>query len=179
MGVVRDLIVGGVITVVIGGTAYTVSQADVVDNFANDTGMTQQQAEEYVNGVKEEDLIPYDEVGASYKDDGQQIIADANQIDCVTYEYEWESSTLTCQAGKNHLIKTGNDEVALGDAYIKLNSDSASKPDISLTIQAIDTLNADYEHEIIAWIYESATTDEIKKTNSYNKAVLKAALESN
>lgn len=42
----------------------------------------------------------------------------------------------------------------------------------------IDQLNADYSYEVVIWTYGASTIDEAKKTNSYNKALLKSALES-
>lgn len=176
---IKEVVAGGIITLVIGGTAYTVNQADVVNNFANDTGMSQQQAEEYVGNVKEEDLVPYDEIGNDYITSGKELLSEANGIDCVNYEYEWQTSTLSCEDGKAHLIKTGNDEVSLGESYVTLASAAASEADISTTIQRIDQLNTDYAGEIINKLYETASINEIKQTNSYNKATLQAALGSN
>ena len=175
----KELVAGGVITLVIGGTAYKVNEADVAKNFANDTGLTQQEAEEYVGNVKEDDLVSYDEVGATYVDSGQQLLASANEIDCPNYEYEWESETLSCNVGKAHLIKVSNDEIALGKSFKILQSDTASRQDISSTIQLIDTVNIDYKHEIIPKMLGQSSIDEALKNNSYNKALLKTALESN
>jgi hypothetical protein len=42
---IKEAVIGTIITVVIGGTAYSINQVDVVNNFAEDTGLTQQQAE--------------------------------------------------------------------------------------------------------------------------------------
>ncbi len=176
---IKDLVIGSVVSVVIGGTAYTVSQADVVTNFASDTGMSQQQAEEYVNGVGEDDLVPYDELGADYVRQGQELLTTSSQIDCVNYEYEWETSELTCEAGKAQLYTTGNDEVSLGNAFKKLATDSATKGDISYTISFLNKLNGDYELGIVSTTSDRATVDEAKKSNSYNKAVLQAALDKN
>lgn len=176
---IKEVIVGGVITVVIGGTAYTVNQADVVNNFASDTGLTQQQAEEYVNGVKEDELVSYDQLGDDYLATGKDTHAVANEIDCVNYEYGWESSTLTCDQGKADLIKTGDSEILLGQAYKKLHDASASKTDMTTTMQRIDTLNADYGTEVISKFMDQAILDEVLKTNSYNKALIKAAFDSN
>lgn len=175
---IKEMVIGGVMTVVIGGTAYTVNQADVTNNFASDTGLTQQQAEEYVNGVKQEDLVSYDELGAGHITEGKTTLTMANDIDCDNYEYEWESSTLTCEAGKAQLNTAGNNEIALGEAYKKLHSDSATELDMTTTIQRIDTMNADYESELISKILDQAVIEEVKKTNSYNKALIKTALDS-
>ena len=175
---IKDLIIGGVTTVVIGGTAYTVSQADVINNFASDTGMSQQQAEEYVNSVAEEDLVPYDELGASMIEEGQSVLKDAASIDCVNYEYEWETN-VSCAEGKVQLETLGNREVALGESYKVLAADTASETDISMTILNIDGLNDALDFAIVAAILNRSDIDEMKNTNSYNKANLTAAVESN
>ena len=175
---IKSIATGAVITLLIGGTAYTFSQKDVIDNFAEDTGLTQEQAEQYINEISEDDLVTFDVLGQGHIDEGKDISTIANDIDCANYEYEWESFTLSCSEGKSQLNTFAHDSNTLGQAYIKLNSDSATDEDISKTMTLIDTLNADYDFEIISVLWDWATIDESKKTNSFNKALLKAALES-
>lgn len=175
---IKELAVGGVITLVIGGSAYTVNKTDVATNFAEDTGMTQQQAENYVNQVSDEDLVPYDELGDDYVKDGQDILEAASEIDCINYEYDWESPSLSCTNGKSQLERIGNTEISLGQAFIRLASDAASESDISTAIAMLDKLNRDIESPIIDALYDQATISEIKNNNSYNKALLKTALQS-
>jgi hypothetical protein len=175
---IKELVAGAVVTVVIGGTAYTVNKEDVVENFADDTGLSQQEAEQYVNQVGQDELVPYDEVGNSYTESGQYILSTAREIDCENYEYDWESPTLSCAAGKSQLLELGNDEVALGQAYTRLDSDNATRDDIAATIRLLDDVNNGYDSNIVRNIIEFSFIDESKKTNSYNKATLQAALES-
>ena len=54
----------------IGGTIFTVSQVDIAQNFAEDTGLTQEQAEQYINEIPEE-LISFDELGDELIDEGR------------------------------------------------------------------------------------------------------------
>ena len=175
---IKEAVVGGVLTVIIGGTAYTINKEDVVNNFADDTGLTQQQAEDYVNSVDEEDLIPYDKLGADYVTDGNEVLSSAGDIDCANYDYEWETPTLSCEEGKDQLEELGRDEIDLGNAYIKLSSESATSADITATINILDEVNDNYEFEIVDFILDANTISESKKSNSYNKATLEAALKS-
>lgn len=174
---IKDLIGAGIITVVIGGSTYTVSQSDVIDNFATDTGSSQEAAREYVEGVKEEDLVPYDELGNSYVESGRETLAAAQSIDCVNYTYEWESPTLACNQGVTQLTKIGNNELSTGKAYLKLSQDNATRADIRSTITQLDNLNLSYRYEIAKYIMGDTHT-ETTNTNSYNKALLEAALQS-
>lgn len=174
----KRAVIGTILTLIIGGTAYTVSQTDVINNFADDTGLTQEQAEQYINAIPEEDLASWDQIGSDLVTEGQGLFNLVNEIDCVNYEYEWESATLSCLEGKTQVNKVARDTSALGQAYIKLGSDSATKDDMSATIKLIDQLNSDYQLEIIGSVLSFSTIDDVKKTNSYNKALLKAALES-
>ncbi len=179
---IKELAKGAIITILIGGSAYTISQTDIVNNFAEDTGLTQEQAEQYVGGVSEDELFSFDVMGSDLLSQGREMLKLASEIDCVDFEYEWESITLSCQEGKKQLDKLALDKLAkdytsLGQSYVKLASDSASKDDIARTISLIDQLNSDYELEVVSVTLDWATIDEVKKTNSYNKAVLKAALE--
>lgn len=159
---IKEAVVGGVLTVIIGGTAYTVNKEDVVNNFADDTGLTQQQAEDYVNSVDEEELIPYDKLGADYVKDGNEVLSSVSDIDCANYDYEWETPTLSCEEGKDQLEELGRDEIDLGNAYIKLSSESASSADITATINILDEVNDNYEFEIVDFILDANTISESK-----------------
>ena len=162
----------------IGGGAYTVSHSDVVKHFAADTGLTQEQAEQYVNEINEDELVSFDQMGSDFITDGQKLLNSSSEVDCANYVYEWEATVMSCLEGKAQLAKLAQDSTALGQAYTKLASDSASRDDISNTIRLIDQLNVDFQLEIVNVALDWATVDEARKTNSYNKAILKAALES-
>lgn len=168
----------GIVVLVIGGVAYSVSQADIVDNFSKDTGLSKEQAEQYVENVSEDDLVSFEQLGINYISDGQEMVSSANEIDCVNNEYEWETYSLSCEEGKSQIKKFGNSEIAVGNAYKKLGSDSASTSDISLAITLIDELNANYSLTIIRQVLDYSTIDESKKINSFNKAILQSALDS-
>ena len=172
-------IIGGIITLVIGSTIFSVSQADIAKHFSKDTGMSIDEAEQYVEKISEDDLVPFDELGSGYISDGQDLLNIATEIDCVNYSYEWESDTLSCVKGKSQLKSIGDSEIALGEAYTILASESASTEDISSVIRLIDRLNTDLNLDIVNQALDYSTMDEIRKTNSYNKALLQAALDSN
>jgi len=171
-------IIGGIITLAIGSAVFSVSQTDIAKNLSKDTGMSQQEAEQYVENVTEDDLVPFDEVGSSYISSGQDTLDVVSEIDCVNYSYEWETTNLSCEQAKSQLKTSGNNEIALGKAYKVLDTDLASTEDIATVIKLIDKVNKDLELEIISQIYTPAEIFEIKKGNSYNKALLQAALDS-
>jgi len=176
---IKNIVTGGIITLFIGGTAFTFSQQDVIDNLAGDSGLTQEQAEQYVNNIPEDELVSWSEVGNDLISEGKESAAMASEIDCDTYEYEWESPTLSCSQGKTQLEKIAASEQSLGQAYLKLDSETASREDMENVIEHLDQLNADYDLEISYALYDSVGMEEVKMTNLYNKSVLKAALESN
>ncbi|MDO8463462.1 MAG: hypothetical protein Q7S96_04310 [bacterium] len=178
MNNLKNIITGGIITLVIGGTAFTFNQQAVVDNFAEDTGFTQEQAEQYVNNVSEDELVPFDEIGADYVAEGEETLEFATSIDCVNYEYEWESATLSCSTGKAQLQEIGNAEQSLGREYIKLGSDSASENDMRTAVGLLDQLNSFYSLEVSVAAFDNQILNEMRLTNSYNKSLLNAALES-
>ncbi|MCR4314028.1 MAG: hypothetical protein NUV84_02155 [Candidatus Uhrbacteria bacterium] len=171
-------IVGTIITVVVGGSVYTISQSDVINNFSANTGLTQQQAEEYVASISEDDLAPFDEIGYYFINDGNDIIGVAEQIDCTNYTYPWETVVLTCQEGKSQLYTIGDDEVNLGEAYINLTKEDADDADISATIPLIDRLNSDFNFQIVVSLLDANTIEESKKINAYNRSLLQTTLES-
>lgn len=178
MDTIKNIAIGGVATLIIGGTAYTFNQEDVVQNFSDDTGLTQEQAEQYINEIPEEEMVPFAELGSDEISYGQEMLTAANEIDCANYEYEWESTAISCLEGKSQFEKLARTSISLGQAYIRLDSDSASEADIAETIRLLDLINSYYDSAIVAYLYDLETIAEIKKTNSFNKALLKAALES-
>lgn len=173
-------IIGGVITLIIGGTAFAVSQSDIVKNFSENTGMTQEQAQEYVNNISENDLDSFSSVGQSYIDDGNEMLSQASDIDCINYVYQWESSSLSCQTGKNQIQKMGNNEITLGNCYKALDTDlgDTARSKIGECISAIEKVISDYDLPIVTMFIDSKTITDTKNSNIYNKSVLEAALES-
>lgn len=175
---IKGAIVGTIITVVIGGSAYAVNQADVVSNFAENTGVTEQQAERYVNSVTEEDLSSFAEVGDEFISDANQLLDLAEDIDCINYTYEWESAALTCYQGKSQLNQLANSEMALGRSYRRLDDEGADESDIRSTILLIDRLNANYGLPVVSVFLETYEVREMVNTNAYNKSLLQAVLQS-
>lgn len=171
-------IIGGIISLVIGGVVYNMSQADVAKNFSKDTGMSQEEAQQYVEKVNQDELVPFDKLGADIVSGGQDIVSTASKIDCANYSYKWETESLSCEQGKSQLRSIGNSEMALGKAYIKLSSKSASTEDIKSVIILIDKVNANLKYEVVNQMLDKATIDEMRKTNSYNRALLQTALDS-
>ncbi len=175
----KKAIVGSVIVLAIGGTTYSVNKTDVVNNLAKDTGMNTQQAEEYVISLKEDDMATYDVIGNDFIKDGNEVVQGLGTIDCDNYRYEWETPTLSCEHGKSQLAEMGRDEIALGNAYIKIASSSVTKADIQNAVSLIDEVNSDYSLEIVAAVLDQPTIQDSKKVNSFNKATLQAALQNN
>jgi len=173
-------IVGGVITLAIGGTVYTVSQQDVTNNFSKNTGLTQQQAQQYINNIPQSDITSFTKAGQELINDGNSIQNIQSQIDCDNYTYNWETLTLTCADGKSQLQSISNDEIILGNCYQALDTnlgDSAISK-INECISDIDTDNAAYNLPIAAALLDSKTLTDLTNTNNYNKSVLQAALQS-
>lgn len=170
--------IAGIITLIIGGTVYSVSQSDVVSNFSAETGMSQKDAEAYVESIPEDEMVSFDVLGAELIADGAEILGLASEIDCVEYYYEWETDTLSCDEGKSQFRQFGEGEIALGQAYKALSSETATEDDIRAVIWHLDKMNEYYNLEIIVQLMDYEDRDEAIKTNLFNKALLQAALES-
>lgn len=171
-------VIAGIITLIIGGTAYSISQGDLVNKFSEETGMSQTAAEQYVENIPDDELASFDEIGSDFISSGEDVLDMASEIDCVNYYYEWETDTLTCDEGKSQIIEFGESEIALGEGYKALSSESATVVNIYSVITLIDRNNENYSLEIIVILLGQSYIDEAIKTNLYNKALLKAALES-
>ncbi len=178
MSNIKSIVIKTIVTIVIGGSIYNVSQSDIVKNFADNTGLTQEQAEHYINEISEEQLASWNEIGLGLISEGQEMLNLANEIDCVDYEYEWESIILSCPKGKKQFIELASNEILLGQAYVDLDSESASESNIKETIRLINQVNADLQLEIVNNIVDSSIIDEQKMMHSYNKSLLQTVLES-
>ena len=171
-------VIAGIITLIIGGTAYSISQGDIVNKFSEETGMSQAAAEQYVENIPDDELVSFNELGSDLISYGEEILSMASEIDCFNYYYEWETDTLTCEEGKSQFKKFGDSKIALGEAYKVLSSESASNEDIHSVIRLIDRDNENYSLEFVAMLLDYSDIDEEIKTNLYNKALLRAALDS-
>lgn len=175
----KGKLIGGAIVLVLGGTGFAISQTDVINNFASETGMSQEEAKQYADDIQD-DLESFTNVGQSFIDDGNSILAEQKDIDCVNYTYDWESADLTCQQGKDHIEVVGNQEITLGECYKKLDQDlgSAAISQTKTCIVDIDKLNTSYNKPASSAIWGKEFVDESVKSNLYTKSVLKAAVES-
>jgi hypothetical protein len=173
-------IIGGVVTLVIGGTVYGVSQSNVVSNFAKNTGQSQQQAQQYVNNIKQSDLQSFSQIGQNLVTDGNTVLQDKASIDCVNYTYKWVTDSLTCYGGAMQLEAMGNDEIALGNCYQALDTNLGNSANSKITecISDSDTLENDYKLPIAAAVLDQNTITTMSNTTAYNKSVLQAALQS-
>jgi hypothetical protein len=178
MDSIKNIAIGGIITLVVGGTAFTFSQQEMVDNFAQNTGMSQEEAELYVSSISEEELVSFGEIGNDFIAESKNTFALLEELDCVHYEYEWESSTLSCNDARKQLRETGNTEKKLGELYVKLETNNASREDMLKVIDVLDILNTNYRYEVFSVIMEDDVVEELIMTNIYNKTLLETALES-
>lgn len=167
-------LIKGVVVLVIGGVAYTVSQEDVIKNLSNDTGMSEQQAEQYVESIPEEDIVSLEKAGNELIDFGQYVVDLGLELDCDTYEYDWQTPTLSCETGLKQITEFGNSAVDTGKSYIQLTKDSATEDDINTTINLITKYNANHSFEIIKLLIGDELITESKNTNSYNKSILQS-----
>jgi hypothetical protein len=171
-------VIAGIITLIIGGTVYSVSQVDVASIFSEESGVSQMEVEEYVENIPDDELVSFDELALEIISYGQDILKIASEIDCVTYYYEWETETFSCEEGKSQLKTIGDSEIELGKAYQVLSSESASTGDIYSAMRLIDRVNENYDLEIYLELLDYSEIDEAIKTNLYNKALLQAVLDS-
>lgn len=171
-------VIVGVITLIIGGTIYSIRQTDIANKFSEETGMSQKEAEQYIENIPDDELVSFYELSSGLISEGEDILSFASEIDCVNYYYDWETDTLSCEEGKLQLKKFGDSEIALGEAYKVLSSESAATEDIYAVIRLIDKHIDNFDLEIINKLLDYSDKDEVIKTNLYNKALLQAALDS-
>lgn len=175
---IKNIIGGGIITVLIGGAAFSFSQQDLVDNFAAESGLSSEQAEQYVDNVTSDELVSYKENGLDWIEESQTTVELAEGIDCNNYEYDWESPSLSCPEGRNQLMVMGDAERRMGESFMELDSTTDVRASIQQAIEDIDRLILTYDLGIAKGVYDEATLQELRMTHLYNKSILKSALES-
>ena len=175
------MFIGGVVAVVIGGTTFAVSQADVVNNLSTNTGMSQEQAQQYVNDIPQSELASFDKIGQSFIDDGNSVFEFLPSIDCVNYVYDWETPAMSCNDGKAQLLTVANDEIKLGKCFKALDTNlgNAAKAKITECLSDINTVDSDFNLPVVTTLLDSKSITESKNTNAYKKSVLQAAIKSN
>lgn len=176
----KSKLVGGAVVLVLGGTGFAITQTDVINNFAKETGMTQEEAQKYADDTSN-DAASFSEVGDDFiksGKDGDKFVA---EIDCENYTYEWESADLSCLEGKKQLKTLAKNDTELGECFKALDEDlgASAKSKIQECIDEIDQNNQGYDqNSIAAKLYDSKTIEDTKKSNLYNKSILKTALDS-
>ena len=170
-------LIKGAIVLVIGGVAYSFSQADVARNMSKDTGMTEKQATQFIESIPENELASWTEVGEDYVLFGKELKQIANESNCNEWQFDWESPTLSCEKGLSQIATWGENQIALGNSYIKLDSSNDTDKDMIQTINLIGQFNANLALEIIVNVVDELTLSDWYITNSYNKALLQSAFD--
>lgn len=167
----------GILIIVIGGTACTVGQKEIVENFSKETGMTEQESQQYIENISEDELISFYELSESHITTGQEVYKIATELDCDNYQYEWETETLSCIKGFSQLIIFGERNLDLGEIYKVLGTGYAFTKNYEEAIALIDLLNESLSSEIMVALLGENSIEEMITTNLYNKAILQTEVE--
>ena len=172
----KDILIGGLAVLVIGGAGFVFVQPDVTYTFAEETGMAEVEAHEYVKGAQV-GLKPSSAIGSTLIENGKAIIRTASRIDCVNYVYVWEKQVGGCAEGKHQLETIGTSAMTLGYCYQALGADlgESAKYKMSECIADADRLDASYDLPIANELLGTSVQD-AKNANLYNKSALRTAL---
>jgi len=174
---IKNIIGGGIITLVIGGAAFTFTQEDLTNNFVQETGFTEEQAEEYINDIEEDDWITFTEFGEDYLLESLYTLDILEDLDCEEVEYEWETDGFTCDIAEEQIIEISEAESALGKNLIQLDSPDADTEDIEVTIAGFDAVNDSYRTQAATVLFDEEFVSDTITNNSFNKALLLSGLE--
>ena len=169
--------IAGILIVVICGAACTVGQKEVVNNFSEETGMTKQEAEQYIENISEDELISFYELSENHITTGQEVFKIVVDLDCDNYQYEWETETLSCPKGLSQLILFGGRNLDLGEIYKVLGTGQTFTKNYEEAIALIDLVNESLSSEILVALFGENSIEEMIKSNLYNKAILQTELE--
>ena len=158
--------------IVLFGTACDSSQKAVVKNFSEETGMTQQESQQYIENISEDELISYYELSKSHTATGEEIFNIVLELDCDNYIYEWETLTLSCLKGMSELVTFGNINTNLGEIFKVMGDGYSFTKDYKEAITLIDKLNESLKSEIMVALLDENIIEEMIKTNLYNKSII-------
>jgi hypothetical protein len=173
---IRRFIVG-LLILVIGGTACSVGQKEIINNFSEETGMTKQESQQYIENIPEDELISFYELSEDHITAGQEVFKIVTELDCDNYQYEWETETLSCIKGLSQLTTFGVRNLDLGEIYKVLGTGYAFTKTYEEAIALIDLLNESLSSEILVAILGEKSIEEMITTNLYNKAILQTEVE--
>jgi len=173
-------IIGVIVALAIGGTVYHFSQASVVNNFAKNAGISQRQAQQYIDKIPKGDLTSITGLGRNDVSEGQQILSQTKNLDCNTYIYKWQSPSLTCPEGVAQLRRLGLAHVRLGTCFEELSVTLGTKAasTIDRCISGIDVEDADLNLPISRTLLGAKAILSAREMNLYNKSLLQTALQS-
>lgn len=164
---------------IVGGFTYTATQTDIFYTTASDSKSSEEIVQDTIKVKDTRELDIYNELGSSYIEDGEEVIAIANDMDCEKYTYEWESPTLKCDQGISQLTTFGNTEISVGEIFQKIALETATRAEIATAIAQIDKLNESYSDEIISYLLEESEITTNKQANANNKTALQSVLNGN
>lgn len=167
----------GILVFVIFGTACDVSQKDVIKNFSQETGMTQEESQQFIEDISEDGLISYYELSTNHNTVGQEAFKIVLELDCNNYIYEWETETLSCGSGMAQLIIFGGLNLDLAKVYKLMGAGYAFTKDYEEAIELIDKLNESLKTEFIVLLFSENNIEEMIKSNQYNKVIIQTELE--
>lgn len=173
---IRRFVVG-ILIIVIGGTACTVGQKEIVNNFSEETGMTEQESQEYIENISEDELISFYELSEEHISTGQEVFKIVTELDCDNYIYEWETETLSCIKGMSQLIIFGGRNLDLGEIYKVLGTGQTFTKNYEEAIALIDLVNESLSSEILVALLGEKSIEEMILSNLYNKAILQTEVE--
>ena len=174
----KRAIAGVVVTAIIGGTTYTMSMSDVIANFSRNAGLSQENAQKYVEGTKNS-LGSFEKVGRGYVAESANLSGKALALDCATYRYTWESPSLNCVEGKSELQDFASTVLNLGQCYQDLGKDlgNGANQRVRECISDIDLYDASLDSPIVRKLLNPQGLLDAHRRNQYNKAVLQSAMQ--
>jgi hypothetical protein len=178
----KNLVIGGIITLIIGGLTYSFSRQDLIDNFTADTGLSQQQAEEFISSKLDEEGSSWEELGHEFSLASQSLQKIHNSIDCENLSSEEfliikEGVSLSCDEALEQIAQIANSAESVSVAYLKLSEDNVSRDDVRETVFYLDQFITDLDSPVLVPFISSSTIEDYKLSSSLNKSLLKTALE--
>ena len=154
-----------------------VSQKEVIKNFSEETGMTQEESQLFIEDIPEDELVSFYELSTNYNAMGEKVFKIATELDCNKYIYEWETKTLSCIEGKAQLIIFGGLNFELAKVYKLIGAGFALTKDYEEAFELIDKLNESLRTEAIVVLFGENNIEVMIKSNQYNKVILQIELE--
>jgi hypothetical protein len=183
MDTIKNIAIGGMVTLTLGGVAYSFSHEDFVNNFAEESGLSQEQAEVYISDSEGRDGVSFGELADDLTRAAAPLQEALSKLDCESFsaadiKIVQETYGTSCEVLKMQGEQFTEATVRLSQSYRTLDGEVFTIENMVHAINSIDNYVETLDSQFIMLSMGTTSIAKMKLTGAYNKSVIKTAVES-